>query len=351
MPVRNGATLSRILATIAVALAARAAFALEFGVDIATSNLQLPWSPLTPVTGTSFPTDNYFFGGDAWLKYSLGEDASMHVSYERDPVLRNTAIAAIQFERGITSISVGPMLGFLNSDSTPFSAGISASVKLQWPGIAYISMRSDGGTAISLVGEDADSQARTELAAGLYVPHAIVSGVVSGKRFKELDSGDDLVTDSLTRYAMTIDVYKKNVPYTALFSLGYETRSKHYDGSGTTDSLGALVLGMDASAQVDRALKLKAGISTGAYVFGLDALKNRGPGNSAFLFSAVLGMSLDLEAIPPRVKHVATAEELGIEPVAKDGDPVPADDAPATSPTPATAPEKPATESAAQPVQ
>jgi hypothetical protein len=158
-------------------------------------------------------------------------------------------------------------------------------------------MRSDGGTAISVFQADSDPQARTELAAGFYVPHAIVSGLISAKRFNELDAGGSLVTDSLTRYAMTVDVFKKNVPYTALLSLGYELRSKHYAASNSTDSLGAVVLGIDSTAQLSRAFKLMGGISTGAYVFGLDALKGRGPLNSSFLFSAALGMSVDTAAL------------------------------------------------------
>ena len=120
-------------------------------------------------------------------------------------------------------------------------------------------MRSDGGTAISLLQSDTDPQARTEFAAGFYVPHAIVSGVVKASRFNELGPSGNRVTDSLTSYAMTFDVFKKNIPYTALFSIGYDLRSKYYAAtattSATTDSLGAVMLGVDASAQVTEDIK------------------------------------------------------------------------------------------------
>ncbi len=113
---------------------------------------------------------------------------------------------------------------------------------------------------------------------------------------------------------MTIDVFKKDVPYTALLSLGYELRSKHYATSSTTDSLGAIVMGIDATAQVSHALKLLGGISTGAYVFGLDALQGRGPDNSAFLFTASLGMSVDTSAIKILPKApVVEAEKPAVE--------------------------------------
>jgi hypothetical protein len=292
---------TRAIAAAVLAASGVAAHALEFGFDAATSNLQLPWTPVAPISDSQFPATNYFFGGEAWMTAPIGEDASVKLSYDRDPVLRNSLSADVQFARGIASIAVGPLFGFLNSDSVPFSAGLSAAVKLQWPGVAYVSLRSEGGTAISILQANSDPQGFTELAAGFYVHNAIVSALISEKRFNELDSSGGLVTDSLTRYALTVDVFKKNVPYTALFSLGYELRSKQFATEGVTDSLGAIVLGADTTVQVTRAVKLLGGISTGAYVFGLDALTGQGPASSSFFFSANVGMSVDtagLEAVP-----------------------------------------------------
>ena len=340
---RIGSVAMRALAALALTWAGHAAVALDIGFEAEASNLQFPWTPVAPVTGSQFPNSNYFWGGEAWLTAPLGEDASIRVSYDRDPILRNTAIAAVQFERGIAKISVGPLIGFLNSDPASISAGISASVRLQWPGVAYVSMRSDGGTAISILQPSADPQARTELSAGFYVPNAIVSGLISAKRFNELDSSGGLVTDTWTRYAMTVNVFKKNVPYTALLSLGYELRSKHYATLNSTDSLGAVVIGVDATAQLSGALKLLGGISTGAYVFGLDALKGRGPDNSTFLFTASLGMSVDTSAIKILPKAPVEKEEKpekAAEEAPKPTDAAPTSAAPSedtpTAPKPAT---------------
>jgi hypothetical protein len=303
---RNGKSIVRVIATLTMAIAGQAALAIEFGLEGGTSNLQFPWTPVSPITKNTFPASNFFVGGQAWMIAPLGEDASIKVSLQRDQVTRNCAIGIVQFERGIARISVGPLFGFLNTDAVPFSMGLSASVRLQWPGVAYISMRSDGGTAISVL-QTADPQAMTELAAGVYVPHAIVSGLISAKRFNEVDSSGGLVTDSLTRYAMTIDIFKKNVPYTALLSLGFERRAKHYETADVTDSLGAVVLGLYSTVQLNRAFKLLLDTSTGAYVFGLDELKGRGPSNSSFLFSAFAGASVDvteLKLMPKREKKV-----------------------------------------------
>ncbi len=123
----KGSVATRVLAVLALTWTGHAAIALEIGFDAETSNLQFPWTPVAPITGSQFPNSNYFWGGETWLTAPLGEDASVRFSLDRDPVLRNTAIAAVQFERGIARISVGPLVGFLNSDSAPISAGISAA--------------------------------------------------------------------------------------------------------------------------------------------------------------------------------------------------------------------------------
>jgi hypothetical protein len=310
------------------------AAALEFGIDAAAGNLQFPWEDTAPISSATFPDDNYFWGGAAWLRSPLGDDAALRVSVERDPVLRNSAFATVEFERGIAKISAGPFFGFLNTDTTPFSAGISATVRLQWPGVAFVSLRSDGATAISLFQEDVAPQARTEVSAGFYVPHAIVSAVVEAKRFNETLASGDIIADSFTRYALEFEIFKKNVPYTLMASIGYEQRSKRFETSDLIDSLGAVVAGVETAASIGPALDLKANFETGVYVFGFDELADKSPGSGSFFFRAGLGFSLDLAALPPRAPKPAKpkAEETPSEPAAAEkpaeGEPAPEGGAP-----------------------
>jgi hypothetical protein len=269
---------------------------IEIGIEPRSGNLMIPWDQDSPTVGAQYPASKYFFGGSAWFTAPLGEDASIKVAYDRDPVLRNSLLATVLFERGVTKIAVGPLVGAYNTSAVPFSAGLSASVTLRWPGTAYLSIRSDGGLALSVLQTGNDPQARTELAAGFYVPNAIVSGVLVAKRFNETDSSGNLIaTDSFTRYALTVDVFKKNVPYTLLASIGYELRSKKYAASALTDTLGSVVAGATVNAQLVEGMRLTADLSSGFYTFGLNNLLNRGPKSSAFLFSAGLGVVLDLE--------------------------------------------------------
>ena len=188
--------------------------AIEIGVDGLASNLFFPWtdSSATPSSVSAFPETNYFWGGEAWASAPIGLDGVVKLSYLRDPVLRNLVTGTVSFERGIAKISVGPLVGFFNSSSIPLSAGLTATVELRWPGIAYVSVHSEGGLAVGLLQLAEDPQAMTEVAAGFYVPNAIVSGLVSVKRFNDQLDGY-LVTDTATRYAVTMDIFKKNRPY------------------------------------------------------------------------------------------------------------------------------------------
>lgn len=301
-------TLAVFAANNGVAEGGAKAIPLEIGIEARVGNLQLPWSDTAPTAGTgAFPSDTYFWGGAGYLSAPLGEEASVRIGYETDPVLRNLITGSIEFERGPAHIAVGPFIGLLNSDSSPFSAGLSTTIGLQWPGVAYASLRSAGGLSLGLAfiadTLNMEPQALAEIKAGFYVHNAIVSGVITSKRFCDSDPSGGLIVDSLTSYYLSIEAFKKNVPYTVLAKAGYEFRSKYYASSTTADSLGSVNLGLEAGFALLPGISLKGGLSTGIFVAGLDALSGRSPDASSFLFSASLGCVVktdELKALPRR---------------------------------------------------
>lgn len=270
--------------------------AVEIGLSGSLTNLFFPWngSNVTSPLVAAFPATNYFWGGDAWVSAPIGFDGKIKLEYQRDPVLRNTLSGRVAFERGIAKITVGPFVGLFNSSVVPLSAGLLAKVEFRWPGIAYFSIFSEGGLAVGTLQLSEDPQAMTEVAVGFYVPDAIVSGILTVKRFS--DQVDNyLVTDTATRYVITIDIFKKNVPYTVLLTTGYELRSKFFAISNATDSLGSIVLGTKVSIHVAPGYTVSADLQSALYTFGLDNLMNRGPDASAFMFSAGVGLVINLE--------------------------------------------------------
>jgi hypothetical protein len=271
--------------------------AIEFGAEGCASDLFFPWVDTASSAAPSLST--WFWGGSAYVGLPIGDDAALKVTYERDPVLRNLVTAAVGFERGIAKIDVGPFVGFLNSAAAPFNLGLSTSIRFQWPGVAYVSARSDGAMAIGLLASNlaVEPQARAELSAGFYAKGAIVSGIVSSSRFSGTDTAGALYADTATRYLVTIDLFKKNVPYTLLSEAGYQLRSLYE--SGKTYSLGSVILGIAATVTPVQGFTVKAAMESDVFVFGQDALVGTTSAlNDLFLFKANLGVSFDTDELP-----------------------------------------------------
>lgn len=286
--------------------------ALEFGLEGQCSNLQFPWAKTSATN--SFATDAYIWGGSAFFGFPLGEDSAIRLTYERDAILRNVATMGVEFERGIAKISVGPFFGFLNADAAPFNAGLSTSIRFQWPGVAYASVRSDGAIALGLVaGVNSEPQARAELATGFYTRNAIVSAMISAAQFNETVGGLS-VTDSLSKYLLTIELFKKNVPYTLTAETGYQLRSKCYAAGTEPEVLGSLILGLAAIVEPQAGTKVNLAIESAIFSYGSEALLGHSPPSEAFLFSARLGLSFDTEAMPkttrtPRAKKAKASSQ------------------------------------------
>jgi hypothetical protein len=311
--------------------------AIEIGLEGRAGDIQFPWSnkAATPAGTGPFTVafGDYFWGGSGWVDVPLGEDYSIHFAYETDPVLRNIATTVFRFERGVTRIGVGPFFGFLNQDGRLGSVGLSTSIQVQWPGLGFISARSDGGLALGLVAGIASvPQTRAELAAGFYTPNAIVSGVVSGKRFSETDSTKNLITDDLTRYALVVDIYKKNIPYQITTTIGYELRSKYFQSSNLTDTLGSAIIGLKLSVEALPGFRVFGELTNSIFTFGLDNLAARSPAASAFLFSANLGFSLNVDpiAIVERFTHAPSPPPAPSEATVAPATQAPVTKAPAT---------------------
>ncbi|HUX41505.1 MAG TPA: hypothetical protein VMV83_10105 [Rectinemataceae bacterium] len=275
-------------------LSARGLAALDIGMEARAGSLQFPWNQTTETTGTtpwSSDITRWFEGAAAWVDIPMGEDFEIHVGYETDPVIRNVLSSLFRFDRGIASVGVGPFIGFLNSDNRIASFGLSTALQVQWPGIAYLSAQSDGGLALGLVaGLSSVPQTRAELSAGFYTPNAIVSAELSGKRFSQTDSAGKLIDDDFTRYALVVDIYKKNIPYQLRTTLGYELRSKYWESSALTDSLGSAILGLKITVEATEDLKVYGEFTNAVFTFGMDNLAGRSPATSDLLFTATLGM-------------------------------------------------------------
>lgn len=291
------ARLAMPLALSLLVLARAPATALDFGVGGFFGNQGLPWEGEAPLAYDQYPANLWGYGFEATAAETFSDGLTLVMSYETDPVLRNVVKGIITYDSGLTSIFAGPMLGTFNTRQTPLKGGISIGFGLDVPGIAFMSIQADSSMGAGIVNEGDYVQERSEIEAGFYAYNAICTASMLMKKYtRMLASGYPLI-DASTRYGFSVDVFKKNRPYRVLASMAYQDESRTYKGSGptTVDRLGAVLLGMDVHAAVMPSVVLVAGLESGVYTFGLDALAGRGPAVNAFMFTAKLGMTLSLD--------------------------------------------------------
>ncbi|MEI6875273.1 MAG: hypothetical protein WCL50_09115 [Spirochaetota bacterium] len=169
-------------------------------------------------------------------------------------------------------------------------------------------------------------QTRSDISIGFYTPNAIVSAILSGKRFSQTDAAKKLINDDLTKYALVVDIYKKNVPYQLSTTLGYQLRSKFFESSGLTDSIGSAILGLKFSFEAISGLTFYGEFTNAVFSFGMDNLKGKSPASSDILFEARLGMTwlVDGAELWDTANSLLTGKIWAKAAVTKDAAPAPA---------------------------
>jgi len=240
-------------------------------------------------TDTSLPGSDYFWGLSVFGSQPVTDSVKVEAGFYSDPILRNTTRTIFTYDAKFLSVGIGPIFGLFNDFGTPVKSGISASVKLEYPGVVFFSLRSDSSIGGSLVQTGDYTQSLTEIVLGGYFPHVICTLGLRTRSFEQKASSED-VTDSLTEYYFSAEMFKKNVPYRLRIWMAYDSLSRSYIASTTTTStLGSLILGTQVEAALPGSLSLTAGLEGNIYSFGLGSLNG---GDSAFLFRTYAGMRM-----------------------------------------------------------
>jgi len=290
-----------VLALAVLCAGALPASALDLSVEALFGNLNLPWDSDVPVPDATYPADLWIYGARVSVAETLADGFRLETSYITDPVLRHLFRSVIAYESGLVKITAGPILGAFNTAETPVKAGIAVGLRIDLPGVVFLSARADSSMGAGLFSVGDYAQEFAELSAGWYVRNAICSGTVTTRKFYRVTDAGDLLADSSNRYAFSVDVYRKGSPYRVLMSLGYQDFSRDYPGAAL-DSLGTVFLGVRLSAELSDTLSLNGELESAVYTFGMDDLMARGPAMDSFLFRSSLGVTWHLGA-------VATASE------------------------------------------
>jgi hypothetical protein len=290
-----GSTAARtfFVCLFAALLGAGAAAGLDLGVEARAGNLGFRTDRAS--TDTSLPGTDYFWGVSVFGWQPLTDSITVETGFYVDPVLRNTSRTIFTYNAKFVSFGIGPLFGLFNDLGTPVKSGLSSFVRLEYPGVAFVTLRSDTSIGGSLVQMGDYTQALTDVALGVYFPNALCTLSVTTRTFQQKAASQN-VSDSLTEYTFATEVYKKNVPYRLRVWLAYQDLSRSFiSGSTATTTLGSVMLGTQVDVTLAGPVTLRAGLEGNVYSFGLGTLVG---GDSAFLFRSYAGFRVNLDSNP-----------------------------------------------------
>ncbi len=282
-------SLLALLAALSAAAFPGAAGSLDLSAYGSFGNLALEADGTSAVSedGGAFDPTNFFrasFGAEE----AVSESFTFGATFERDPILRNILTTAVGFDARFAKITVGPFFGPFNTEGSVLTSGISTAIRLELPGVLFGSFRADStiGAGISAPGDYV--QERSEVSFGVYVPNVITAFRIASEGFTEKVEADLTIADERTRYELTADVFKKNIPYTAHVVMGYQELKRSYisQSDSSSDRLGALIVGMDVTLRVSPELKLTVGGEMPIYAWGIGALKSPSPSTALYQVNA-----------------------------------------------------------------
>lgn len=282
------------LATLLMLFVAASASGFELGARFNIGNLD--FARERPSTATTLPGDEYIWGVTVTGNQELGNGLGIDLSYTDDPTLRHIGYTRVRYSDQFFSITVGPFFGLFNSPSSILQSGLTTSVSLFLPGVARLTLRTDTSLGARLSVEGDYIQELSEISVGFFLPNVLPTLSLTTKRFTERTAAGEQI-DLFTQYALETDIFQKNVPYRVVLLFAFQNNSRQFIEETTSiHSYGSIVLGLETTVELFRAVNLIADLDSSVYTFGREALLGQ-TNSSTFLFRLSTGVSLDLDAV------------------------------------------------------
>lgn len=279
--------------------------ALEVGATFSLENLDFKNDRLSD--DESFSGMDLLWGGSLFATHTISESFSVEGGFYNDTILRFISYTLLNYNLQFIQLSVGPFFGFFNSTSTStiLKSGISTSIKLELPGVLYISFRTDNSIGGYLIEIGDYIQQRNDISLGYHVRNAICSININSRKF--IEKQDNLeVVDSLIDYSFKTDIFQKNLPYRIFFSFSFQRLSKKYfdaaDSSAepvSSHTLNSIILGTEVDINITDFLTVILNLESSIYTFGQDILLGiSNPG--WYLFRAYTGFKINFDRLSAR---------------------------------------------------
>jgi hypothetical protein len=289
---RGRALFITVVCAALIAWGAVSGSCLDLGLQASTGNLGFRTDRSS--ADSTFPGADYFWGLSLSANQTISDRFAFEAGFYSDPVLRNISYALFSYNERVISIGVGPFFGFFNSSGTLLKSGISTSVKLELPGVVFVSFRADSSIGGELVQDGDYLQQRNDISIGFNVLNAICTLSLDNRTFEQKTTADK-VSDSLTVYSFSTDIYQKNVPYRVIVTFAYQALSRAFVTGESTTTLNSLVIGTEVDITITSSLLLQAGIEGSVYSFGQGPLVGSA---KDFLVRAFSGVKVNVDSLP-----------------------------------------------------
>ena len=312
-----------LLAFLIIFLSIASISALEVGIETSLSNMYFPINlaismstkqasifpdfinfPLfmkyVPFPIGYFPPNIYTLATETYLESEISNGFKTHFSTGFDPILWSYFWVQFEYSAGPMEMGIGPYIGGLfNTMRAPTKNGIIASVRLNQPGLFFISGRVIS-SFLGLLGDNDYIQEAMDFEFGFYVKRAIcsISYATRGMILQLDDNGVITHSDMIRRYLFNIDAFKKGTPYNFLIKLGYQETSNEYKANSpnaSDDHLGCFLIGTRFTLRPNSRFSIFADMETSFFNFGTGTLAGNGPKPESFMFNAKIGISYNFK--------------------------------------------------------
>lgn len=207
----------------------------------------------------------------------ISDDFTFSGGILRDDIMGNRMDSRIQFNSPYILLSVGPSIATINNSSLELKPAINGSVTIRKEGLISFSVEMYS-TLGGLSDKDSDyAQTRGSIALGLNIPGAICTFSVDSRHYSRYNensvSSASITEDIQSTYMMEADLFKKNIPFNLLISLGYISTKRIYpaDDPDTRDmaGFGTVFIGAGTKVRINRKIELKALLDSSLYSFSL----------------------------------------------------------------------------------
>jgi hypothetical protein len=281
-----------LIALVLLAASAGAAFSMDIGLEGWLGNLGFA-STMTEADA-AFPGADYFWGLSLYGSQAISDAISIETGFYSDQILRNTSYTLFSYHANFLTIGFGPFFGLFNDWTTLMKSGISTSVRIEVPGVVFLSFRSDSSIGGELVTVGDYQQVRNDISCGVYLPNAICTLSLNSRSFGQKTATDEVV-DSLSEYSFSTDIFKKNVPYRLIVTIAAQGLTRTFVGSGAYATLDSVILGTEVDLTITKDILANVGIEGNVYSFGQGALVGS---CDTFLFRTFAGVKLNVDSIP-----------------------------------------------------